>query len=119
MAVLIVYALVVMVSTLFVAGSVLVYGGFTAFESGLSLRAAFDGVSGLVSKAIANGSAFATMPIPSSTIECQGGTLSMTAGGSSINDTFPLGCAFAVSVPGGVRTIEFRDDSSQLELSVS
>jgi len=113
------YALVVMASMLFVAGSVLFYGGFTTFESGLALHASFDGVSGLVSEAIANGSAVATMSIPSSAITCQGGMLSMKAGGSSLNESVPLGCAFEVSVPGGVHTLEFRDDSSQLELSVS
>jgi hypothetical protein len=113
------YALVVMVSMLFVAGSVLVYGGFATFESGLSLRATFDGVSGLVSEAIANGSATATMSFPSSAITCQGGMLSMIIGGSSLSESVPLGCAFQVSVPGGVHTLEIRDDSSQLELSVS
>ena len=113
------YTLVVMVSTLFVAGSLLVYGGFTQFESGLSLHAAFGGVSGLVSKAIADGSAAATIPMPSSTLTCQGGTLCMRVGGSAINESIPLGCDFAVSVSACVHTLEFRDDSSQLELSVS
>jgi hypothetical protein len=113
------YALVVMVSMLFVAGSVLVYGGFASFESGLSLHASFDGVSGLVSEAIANGSATATMTFPSSAITCQRGMLSMNIGGSSLTESVPLGCAFEVSVTGGVHTLEFRDDSSQLELSVS
>jgi hypothetical protein len=113
------YALVMMASMLFVAGSVLTYDGFTTFESGLSLHASFDGVSGLVSEAIANGSATATMAIPSSAITCQGGKLSMKIGGSSLNESIPLGCAFEVSVPGGVRTLEFRDNSSQLEISVS
>ncbi len=113
------YALVVMASTLFVAGSVLVYESFATFESGLSLRATFEGVSGLVSNAIANGSATATMSIPSSTIACQGGTLSVKVGGSVLEDRVPLGCSFAVTVPAGVHTVEFRDDSSRLELSVS
>ncbi|HUH82342.1 MAG TPA: hypothetical protein VLX33_00515 [Nitrososphaerales archaeon] len=113
------YALVVMVSTLFVGGSVLVYGEFTTFESGISLRAAFDGVSALASKAIVNGSATATLPVPSSTITCQGQTLSMTVGGSSLDEVLPLGCSFAVSVPAGVHTLKFCNDSSRLDLSVS
>ena len=113
------YAMVVMVSTLFVAGSIMVYGGFTAFESGLSLRAAFDGVSGLVSEAIANGSAAATLTVPTSAIACQGGRLSVTVGGGSIAEALPLECSFDVSVPGGVHTLRFLDESSQLELSVN
>lgn len=112
------YALVVMASTLLVAGSVVVYDGFTAFESGLSLRATFDGVSGLAAEAMANGSATATMTVPSSTIGCHGGTLDVAAGGSALEESIPLGCAFAVPVSAGVHTLEFRDVSSQLELSV-
>lgn len=113
------YALVVMVSTLFVAGSVTVYGEFATFESGLSLHATFDGVSGLVSEAIANGTATATLAVPSATITCQGGRLGITAGGSSLEESIPLGCAFDVSITGGVHTLEFLDRSSQLELSVN
>ena len=113
------YAVVVMVSTLFVAGSALVYGGFTSFESGLSLRTAFRGVSELALDAIANGSATRTMSTPASVIACQGGTLSMKVGGSALNETIPAGCAFVVSVPAGVHTLVFRDPSSGLELRVS
>lgn len=119
MAELLEYALVVMVSTLFVAGSVAVYGGFSSFESGLSLRAAFDQVAALASKAIANGTSAATVPFPSSTITCQGGSLGVSLGGSTLSESVPLGCSFAVSVHGGVHTLKFRDDSSRLELSVS
>lgn len=113
------YVLVVAVSSLFVAGSLLVYGGFTAFESGLSLRAAFGGVSGLISKAVLTGDATATMAFPASTIACQDGTLTMKVGGSALNETISPGCSFVVSIPAGVHTLEVRDNSSRLELSVT
>lgn len=113
------YALVVMVSSLFVAGSAVAYGEFAAFESGLSLRAAFSGVSELATEATVSGTAARTMSIPSSMITCQGGNLSMEVEGSALSERVPLGCAFAVSVLAGVHTLEFSDVSSELELSVS
>jgi len=112
------YTLAVMASTLFVAGSVLVYGNYASFESGLSLRATFDAVSGLALRALQNGTAAATMSIPSSTIGCQGGVLEVRVGPNSQEERFPLGCQFDVSVPGGVHTLRFRVDDSQLYLAV-
>ena len=42
------YALVVMVSALFVAGSIATYGAFASFESGVQFRAEFQAISALV-----------------------------------------------------------------------
>lgn len=112
------YTLVVMVSTLFVAGSVLVYGNFSSFESGLSLRASFGAVYALASRALGNGSAQATLSLPSSVISCHRGVLGVSVGSLSENGSFPMGCDFTYTVPGGVHTLLFRADASQLDLSV-
>ena len=112
------YALVVMASTLFVAGSVLVYGNFSSFESGLSLRATFEEVSALASRAVENGSAQATLSMPGSVISCEGGVLSVEVGASSENETLPVGCGFVRAVPVGVHTLLFTSGSSWLGLSV-
>ena len=108
------YALVVMVSTLFVAGSVLVYTDDSSLESGLSLRATFYAVSGLVSKAITNGTAGATMAWPPSTVSCRDGLLAVEVGSSSMNESIPLGCGFTVPVPGGTHRVVFRTAASRL-----
>ena len=113
------YSLVLMASTLFVAGSVLVYGGYVSFESRLSLRAVFSGVSGLAERAIGNGSARQALALPSAVIGCHSGVLSVRVGGSEENETLKVGCGFSVSVPPGVHTLEFSDSASQLYLAVT
>ena len=113
------YSLVVMVSALFVSGSVLVYDEFASFGSGLSLRAAFDEVSAVASQSLENGSATATLTLPPAEVSCSGGVLSVTIAGSSLNGSIPTGCAFAVNVPGGTSTFSFNCVSSRLELTVS
>lgn len=119
MAELVEYSLVVIASTLFVTGSVAVYGSFTSFESGLSLHAAFGLVAGLASRAAESGSANATVALPASTVACQAGVLSMTVGNASLEERLPLTCGFVVGVPAGVHVLTFTDDSSQLTLSVT
>jgi ABC-type transporter Mla subunit MlaD len=42
------YSIAVLVSSLFVAGSVATYGAFSAFESSMQLRATFTSVTNLV-----------------------------------------------------------------------
>jgi hypothetical protein len=55
------YTLVVMVSTLFVAGSAFVYNSFTGFEASLQLKAAFDAVSGTAIQAVEGGTGSAAI----------------------------------------------------------
>lgn len=113
------YTLVVMVSTLFVAGSVVAYNSFSAFESGLQLRAAFAAVSGLASQAIENGSSRGTMTLPDSTISCAGGSLSLSSGASTEGQSVPIACDFAVKVTGGSHVLRFSERYSHLVLSVT
>lgn len=113
------YSLVVMVSTLFVGGSVVAYNSFSSFESGLQLRATFAAVSSLATQAIENGSSRASITLPDSAISCHGGSLSVTSGTATEGQDVPASCDFYVRVGGGPHIIRFREVSSQLELSVT
>ncbi len=112
------YSIAVMVSTLFVAASVMVYGSFTSFESGLQLRTAFQSVSGLASQAIADGSARGTVVVPSSTMTCIGGTLGFRSGESALTQELPVGCDFSVNLPAGTRTFVFSVAEGLLHVAV-
>jgi hypothetical protein len=101
------YALAVMASTLFVAGSVLVYGAYSSFESGLSLHAGFDAISGLALKAEGGGIARATMSLPSSTISCEHGALSFSVGSASQTVSLPVDFSFSMKVSAGLHTLIF------------
>jgi hypothetical protein len=112
------YSLVVMASTLLITGSVLIYGEYAAFESGITHHAAFDAVSALASRAVEEGRAKGTVSLPASVISCHGGVLVFAVGGFSENESLPLPCSFTVGISEGVHTLEFRDNSSQLQVSV-
>ena len=113
------YSLVVMVSTLFVAGSVMTYDSFSSFESGLQFRADFAAVSDLVSQAVHRGSSSATISLPTSTFRCQDGSLTMTSGSSVDSLLVPEGCDFVLEVKGGSHVVDFIVQSSQLLLKVN
>ena len=113
------YSLVVMVSTLFVAGSVLTYSSFSAFESNLQVRAAFATISGLVSQALESGNSSATLSLPSSTIRCEGGSLSISAGPTNVGESIPAACNFVVNIDSGAHSLLFSKRSSGLYLAVT
>jgi hypothetical protein len=113
------YCLVVMASTLFVAGSVAAYGSFTAFASGLQFRVESSAIARLASDALAGGAASGTFTVPASTISCHGGVLTVSSGGMVDARPVPAGCDFAVSVQGGVHTFEFAYRSGGLSAEVS
>lgn len=113
------YSLVVMVSTLFIAGSVITYNSFSSFESGLQLRAAFAAVSGLASQAIVNGTSRASLTLPASIIRCEGGSLSLSTGTATERERAPMACDFVAPFNGGSYVLEFSTLSSRLVLSVS
>ena len=119
MAELVEYCLALMVSTLLVAGSVEEYGNYTSFESGLALRAEFDAISGLALKAAENGSASMTMSVPSSTVACHRGVITVSAGGASLEESLPVACAFTAGIPTGTHTFAFKDSSTVLLLAVT
>ena len=113
------YSLVMMVSTLFIAGSAATYGTFSSFEAGLQFRAAFAAVSGLASEAVMNGSSAASVSLPALTIRCQGGGLSVASGSLSETQNLPVACDFSVVVSGGPHVVRFSENSSRLVISVT
>ncbi len=112
------YALVVMASALFVAGSVATYGSFSTFESGVQFRAEFQAVSALASAALVNGSSRGTYALPASTISCESGVLSVAAGSMSRSLSIGSPCEFLVVTTQGSHTLSFSMQSSRLTLAV-
>jgi uncharacterized protein (UPF0333 family) len=113
------YSLVVMVSLLFVAGSVVTYNSFSSFASGIQVRLTSSAVERLASEAIANGTSSATVAVPQSDIRCAGGVLTVSADGVSQGQALGAACNFSVSLTGGAHRLVFRYSSSQLSMGVS
>ena len=113
------YALVVMASTLFVAGSVATYGSFSSFESELEFRAEVHAVSSLVHAAIVNGSSRAALSLPSSTLACTSGTLTLSSGSTEDAIEVGLPCDFQVNLTQGTHALAFAVDSKRLTLKVA
>jgi hypothetical protein len=113
------YTLVVMVSVLFVSGSIATYDSFSAFESSLQFRADSAALARLASQAALNGSSEATLTLPSSTLGCQGGELKFTSGTFSAVQGVPLACDFTASLTAGAHPVRFYGNGSELELAVS
>ena len=112
------YALVVLVGSLFVGGSVAVYSAFASAEAGVSLRASYDEIHWLASRAVANGSSSASLLLPPSTVSCSGGVLTVSAGGSTESGTVPAACEFSVSLGAGEHRLLFSDEAASLGLAV-
>ena len=112
------YALVVLASTLFVAGSVATYASFSSFESGLQFKAEVQAVSSLVSVALVNGSSEATLSMAPSTLSCTSGILSLSSGSSNESLGVGLPCAFRVNLAPGPHALAFAVDSDRFTLSV-
>lgn len=119
MAELVEYSLVVMVSTLFITGSVATYVSLSSFESGIQLRETFASVSGLALQAMENGSARAALTSPQSAIRCANGFLSVSMGDSTEGQSLPIGCDFGFQLSGGTHLLRFSEQASQLDLSVN
>ena len=113
------YSLVIMVSTLFVVGSVVTYSSFASFMSGLQLRLASASISRLAADAVENGSASGALDVPPSTISCQGGELNLASGGLTEGQGFPVNCDFSLKLQGGTHTFGFLFESQQLSLMVT
>jgi len=112
------YAVAFMVSTLLVGGSVIVYDSFTSYEAGLQLRGTFSEVVGVAESALLNGSAESMVPLPESTIGCDGGTFYVSVGSSAISQTIAAGCDFQARVSAGTHLILFSASSGKLDLAV-
>ena len=113
------YALVILVGSLFVGGSVVVYSAFASADAGVSLRAAYDEVHWLASRAVANGSSSASLLLPPSTVSCSGGVLAVSAGGLTESGSVPAACDFSASLGAGEHRLLFSDEAGTLDLAVS
>ena len=113
------YALAFLASTFLITGSVVVYNSFTSYEAGLQLRGAFSAVTEVADAALANGSALSALPLPSSTIGCEGGTLYVSVGSGTLSQGIAAECDFTAKVSAGTHLVSFTDASGQLGLRVS
>lgn len=118
MAELVEYCLVFLVSSLFVAGSVVTYDSFSAFASGLQLRAASSSVSRLAAEAVTDGSSSGAVNVPTTTIRCTDGVLVFASGGQTVQQGVGADCDFALGVPGGTHSFTFQYASQRLNLTV-
>jgi len=113
------YTLVFLVSTLFVTGSVATYNSFSSWASELQFHEAFKVITGLATQAMSNGSSLATMSLPTATIQCLDGSLTLSTKSSSASQSLPTGCSFSFNLEVGAHTLAFTEKSSQLSLSVT
>ncbi|HYA55556.1 MAG TPA: hypothetical protein VED22_02040 [Nitrososphaerales archaeon] len=112
------YAVAFMVSALLVGGSVVLYNSFASYEAGLQLRGTFSVVAGVADSALLNGSAATTIPLPASTIGCEGGTFYVSEGSETISQTIGSGCNFLATVSAGTHVLSFSTTSGRLEMVV-
>jgi hypothetical protein len=119
MAELVEYSLIVMVSVLFVAGSVMTYNSFSALESQLKFGGAYAAVTGLASQAVENGSSSGSLSLPMSTIKCEDGLLTVSSGQMSREQDLPVACDFNLHVSPGPHLLRFAVTSSRLILLVT
>jgi hypothetical protein len=119
MAELVEYSLIVMVSLLFVAGSVVTYSSFSALESQLQFSGASAEVTGLASQAVENGTSSASLSLPMSTIRCDDGLLTISSGQMTREQDLPVVCNFSLPVSSGPHLLRFTVTSSRLVLLVT
>ena len=119
MAELLEYTLAVLVSSLFIAGSVGIYGAFSAFETNMQLKATFASVTDLANTASIHGTARADLNFPPSTLSCTGGRLSLSTGASVLSGPVPYDCQFSVNLASGTHSLSFSVMGSSLTASVT
>ncbi|MDG6920505.1 MAG: hypothetical protein JRN59_03155 [Nitrososphaerota archaeon] len=112
------YCLVVMVSSLFVAGSVATYGSFSEFVSEVQFKAAASTVSALAMEALANGTSQGAVALPPSTISCDGGVLAFSSGSQVAVEDLHTSCSFELSVQSGMHEVAFSANGSGLSAEV-
>ena len=112
------YCLVVMVSSLFVAGSAATYVSFSGFVADVQFKAASSAVSALAMEALANGTSNAALALPPSTISCEGGVLAFASGSRVALEHLSAPCSFDLSVPGGTHEVVFSRNGSGLSMEV-
>jgi len=118
MAELVEYTIAIMVSMFLVGGSIAVYDSFTSYEAGLQLRGTFSAIAAVAESALGNGSARLAVPLPESTIGCEGGTFYVSDGSGTVSQSIPAGCDFQARISAGTHQLSFSSASGELELVV-
>lgn len=113
------YTLVVLVSALFAAASVSVYGSFSKFETTAGTQSSFSSIESLVLRAAEDGNSSGTVAVPQSTLACDGGVLSLRTPDDVVSATLPLTCDFDIQLSGGLQNVSFDYSSSILSAKVS
>jgi hypothetical protein len=113
------YTLVVLVSALFVAGSVTTYDSFSSYESGLNAKAEFSAITAMASLAVENGTSTGTIVLPRSSLSCASGTLSFTSGSVTLSASLGVPCGFAYALDNGAHRLDFAMKESSLSLEVT
>lgn len=119
MAELLEYTMAVLVSSLFIAGSVGTYGAFSTFQTNMQLKATFTSVSDLAYTASIHGTAQADLNFPPSTLSCAAGRLSLSTGTSVQSGTVPYDCQFSLALASGTHSVDFSVMGSNLVASVT
>jgi len=113
------YTLAVLVSTLLVGGSVATYTTFARLEYSSEADASLAALVGLANDAVANGHSSATLLLPTSTLTCSNGALTMLMGNNTVSSPIGGTCEFVASINGGVHTVSFDSQSSGLRFQVT
>ena len=108
-----------LVSTLLVGGSAVTYATFARFENASEVDATLAALVGLANDAVANGHSSSTLLLPSSTLTCSHGVLTVLSGNTTASSPIGTGCDFVVNISGGVHTVSFGIQSSGLDLKVT
>jgi len=113
------YTLAVLVSTLLVGGSAVTYAAFARFESASEVDASLSALVGLANDAVVNGHSSSTLLLPTSTLTCAHGVLTLSSGNSTVSSPIGGACDFSVGLSGGVHTVTFESGQSGLILQVT
>jgi len=113
------YTLAVLVSTLLIGGSAVAYATFARLENSSEVDASLAALVGLANDAVANGHSSATLLLPTSTLSCSHGALTMLSGNDTVSSPIGGSCEFVASISGGVHTVGFDSRSSGLSFQVT
>jgi hypothetical protein len=113
------YCLVVLVSTLLAAASLLTFGRFAASQIESESALSFSSLASLVDRAISNGTSRASLLLPSLVVSCHSGVFAVVLQNLQRIKTIPLGCNFSQEIDPGPHLVEFSVQSMTLSLKVT
>lgn len=118
MAELVEYGLVVLVSSLVMAFSVVGYGSFASSVSAATQQADYSSYVANAFAAIQQGSSTVTLTLENTTLSCSHGTLLFASPAVSTEDVLPIGCHFEFQDLSGSHRLFFSSSGGTLNLRV-